>query len=182
MLRQTKRTAVTVLSLGGPSRGNRPFDALVRRILNVNGKARCGLFPSSGYASGPPTNASQPPGSRLLDGDRGPEWPLSSRRVFYTERQQGGWLPGPTPAPGCLAYTAILGSPHALSSRVTGGRMLADSVAKLFSVPERATLIQDQPPPGNVDSEMCSFRFDYCWLANRPGLLQHYRHICDIQQ
>jgi hypothetical protein len=47
-------------------------------------------------------------------------------------------------------------------------------------VPERATLIQDQPPPGNVDSEMCSFRFDYCWLANRPGLLQHYRPIADI--
>src|SRR5262245_57451771 len=60
------------------------------------------------------------------------------------------------------------------TAAISRGPLCADSVAKLFWAPERATLIQDQPPPGNVDSEMCSSRFDYCWPANRPGLLQHY--------
>src|SRR5262249_39019562 len=60
------------------------------------------------------------------------------------------------------------------SCRPLNVRFALDSVAKLFWAPERATLIQDQSPLGNVDSEMCSSRFDYCWLANRPGVLQHY--------
>src|SRR5262245_16456691 len=66
------------------------------------------------------------------------------------------------------------------SCRPLNVRFALDSVAKLFWAPERATLIQDQSPLGNVDSEMCSSRFDYCWLANRPGVLQHYLPIGDI--
>ncbi len=60
-------------------------------------------------------------------------------------------------------------------------RLLADTVAKVFWVSERATLIQDRSPTRNVDSEMCSFRFNYCRLATRLGLLQQYRHKADVQ-
>jgi hypothetical protein len=41
-------------------------------------------------------------------------------------------------------------------------QLLADSVAKGFFASERATLIQDQAPMRNVDSEIHSFRFDCC--------------------
>jgi hypothetical protein len=58
--------------------------------------------------------------------------------------------------------------------------LLADTVAKVFWVSERATLIQDRSPTRNVDSEVCSFRFNYCRLATRLGLLQQYRHFCDL--
>ena len=48
-----------------------------------------------------------------------------------------------------------------------------DCIAKLFSQPERATLIQDQVSPRSVDSIRWSSRFDYCQATAPRRILQH---------
>src|SRR5438034_6065701 len=48
-----------------------------------------------------------------------------------------------------------------------------DCIAKLFSQPERATLIQDQVSPRSVDSISWSSRFHYCQATTPRRVLQH---------
>jgi len=51
---------------------------------------------------------------------------------------------------------------------------LADSVAKLFLAPERATLIQEQRLMRNIDSKNPFPRFDYCAPVTCRRVLQQY--------
>src|SRR6266536_4786510 len=55
--------------------------------------------------------------------------------------------------------------------------ILADSVAKLFWAPERATLIQEQRLRRNIDSTNPSPRFDYCASAASCRVLQQNRQL-----
>src|SRR5512143_3205137 len=52
-------------------------------------------------------------------------------------------------------------------------RFGSDSVAKLFSRPNRATLIQERTQTRNIDSKRRSVGFDCCALAMQRRLLQH---------
>src|SRR5512143_907379 len=52
-------------------------------------------------------------------------------------------------------------------------RFRGDSVAKLFSRPNRATLIQERTQTRNIDSKRRSVGFDCCALAMQRRLLQH---------
>jgi hypothetical protein len=57
----------------------------------------------------------------------------------------------------------------------------ADTVVKGFCASERAILIQDQAPIRNIDSKICSLRFDCCAQNAPRRLLQQYRHIAAVE-
>jgi hypothetical protein len=59
-------------------------------------------------------------------------------------------------------------------------RFLGDCVAKLFSRPKRAILIQGQAQTRIIDSKHRSIGFDYCVFAVQQRVLQHNnRHKAD---
>src|SRR6266516_5557705 len=60
------------------------------------------------------------------------------------------------------------------------GLLDADSVAKLFLAPERATLIQEQRLMRNIDSKNPFPRFDYCAPVTCRRVLQQYRAASGI--
>src|SRR6266545_1210063 len=70
-----------------------------------------------------------------------------------------------------------LGERRLLNVRI--GMSRADTVAKLFWAPERATLIQEQRLMRNIDSKILFPRFDYCVPAACRRVLQQNLPIAD---
>jgi hypothetical protein len=60
--------------------------------------------------------------------------------------------------------------------------LVADCVAKLFSAPERATLIQGRAPMRNVDPKFCAPGFDYCEPTACRRVLQQNRPFAAVHR
>jgi hypothetical protein len=64
--------------------------------------------------------------------------------------------------------------------RVCRRQVFADTVEKVFLVPQRATLIQTKRRMRNIDSRIASLRFDCCEPTDRLRLFQQHRPSAEV--